>query len=355
MLAKLTFIITMIMFGSLGTLVKQVGMPGATISYFRGVIGIPFILICMLVFRKKINFKSYKQNWKPLMLSGICIGLNWILLFESYDYTTVSTAITMNYLAPVFVTLLAPFILKEKTSAIKIASVLVALLGVLFIGNVFSGGFTAEGELTGFLLSFGAAVAYASLIFCNKFLKDIKGIDSCIAQLVISNLVILIYVLAKQDITIIARLSGYELGMTFLIGIVFTAIPYIAYFGLLIKLKCQEISILSYLEPITAIILSAFVLKEPMSMYQIIGTVLILFATITNELFGEKKLSDIFKKTKPYIANQSTCNNQNICSSNCDTNLVNTASELINKPDKTYKVENQPYNDANCTSSDNNN
>ena len=255
----------------------------------------------MVIFRKKIDFKSYKRNWKPLLLSGICIGLNWILLFESYSYTTVSTAITMNYLAPVFVTLLAPLIIKEKTSFVKISSVLVALLGVLFIGNVFSGGITQANELTGFLLSFGAAIAYACLIFCNKFLKNIKGIDSCIAQLVISNLVILIYVLIRQDITIVTRLSGYELGMLFLIGIVFTGIPYIAYFSLLIKLKCQEISILSYIEPITAILLSAFVLKEPMNTYQIIGTVLILVATITNELLGEKSLSEIFKKKKQNI------------------------------------------------------
>ena len=294
MLAKFVFIITMIMFGSLGALVKQVGMPGATISFFRGAIGVPFILIVMILFRKKIDFKSYKRNWLPLLLSGICIGLNWILLFESYDYTTVSTAITMNYLAPVIVTLVAPFLIHEKTSFVKISSVLVALLGVLFIGNVFSGTSIEGNQLTGFLLSFGAAIAYAALIICNKFLKDIKGIDSCVAQLTISCIVILIYVLAKQDITIISRISPYELGLTFIIGIFFTGLPYIFYFSLLIKLKCQEISILSYLEPITSIILSAFVLLEPMSTYQIIGTVLILVATITNELFGEKSLKEIF-------------------------------------------------------------
>lgn len=298
MFTKILFIITLMMFGSLGPLVKQVGLPGATISYYRGVIALPFILVCMLLFRKKIDFKAYRRNWKPLLLSGIFIGLNWIFLFESYDYTTVSIAITMNYLAPVFVTILAPFIIKEKSSLIKIICVAIALLGVLFIGNVFSGGINGEKESMGFILSFLAAVSYAALIFCNKFLKDIKGLDSCVAQLFVSNIVILIYVLAKQDITAVTRLSGYQLGMLFVVGIVFTAIPYIAYFSLLIKLKCQEISIFSYVEPITAIILSAMVLHEPMNTYQIVGTILILFATVCSEIFGNVKISGLLKRDK---------------------------------------------------------
>lgn len=332
MTSKILFILALIMFGSLGPLVKQVGLPGATLSYYRGVIAIPFILICMILFRKKIDFKAYKRNWKPLLLSGIYIGLNWIFLFESYDYTTVSVAITMNYIAPVFVTILAPFIIKEKTSFIKVFCVGIALLGVLFIGNVFSGGITGERETMGFILSFLAAVAYACLIFCNKFLKDIKGLDSCVAQLFISNMVIMIYVLAKQDITAVTRLTDYQLGMLFLVGIVFTGIPYIVYFRELINLNCQEISIFSYVEPITAIMLSALLLHEPMNTYQIVGTVLILFATITSELFGNIKLSDL--RDKFYHTKCNTCDNINsLASTEKEINIENTISPCDNNID----------------------
>lgn len=324
MLAKFTFIITMILFGSIGPIIRQIGLPGATISYFRGAIGIPFILICMLLARKKINFRSYLRNWKPLLLSGICIGCNWIFLFESYDYTTVSMSITMNYLAPVFVILLAPFIVKEKISAVKIGCMGMALIGVLCIGNVFTGGIADQRESIGFILAFFAAITYACLIFCNKFLKDINGLDSCVAQLVISNFVILIYVLARQDITAVAGLSAYELGMLFLAGIVFTGLPYVAYFSLLMKLKCQESSLYSYMEPITAIILSALVLRESMNAYQIVGTVLILAATVSSEIFGEFRLDKHInrrnKRKSPYTAdiespipiNNETTNEENI-------------------------------------------
>ena len=86
----------------------------------RGYIGAAFLLVIMLLTGKKPDLKAIKNNLLPLVLSGAAIGVNWILLFEAYNYTSVAVATLCYYMQPVMLIILTPFLLKEKLSKAKI-------------------------------------------------------------------------------------------------------------------------------------------------------------------------------------------------------------------------------------------
>ena len=191
---------SMAIFGTVGIFIKHIPFPSAVIALGRGIIGSIFLLLSAAVSKKVLDIPAIKKNLKLLILSGVAIGVNWILLFESYKYIPVSTATLCYYLSPVFVTLASPIVLKEKLTGTKLACVGAALLGMVLISGVFQGEAAAGGQFTGILLACGAAVLYATVVLLNKFIKDIPANDCTVMQLGTVAVVLLPYVLLTENL-----------------------------------------------------------------------------------------------------------------------------------------------------------
>lgn len=282
--ARLQFLLTMMIFGTLGIFVRHVELPSTVIAEARGLIGTLFLLLVVKLSHSSLSKEAIRKNLKVLFFSGAAIGVNWILLFESYRYTTVSTATLSYYMAPVFVILASPLVVKEKLTALKGICVAAAFAGMILISGVLTE--PGEGVTTyGILLGLGAAGFYAAVMLLNQFLKDISAYDMTIMQLGMASLVLLPYTLVMEPI------SSLTFSMTttiflLIVGIVHTGVTYTLYFGSMHDLKAQTAAIFSYLDPIVAIILSAFWLHEPMGTAQIVGAVLILASTLLSSLKG---------------------------------------------------------------------
>ena len=93
----------MVVFGTIGLFVRNIDMPSSIIAFIRGAVGALFLILFCLVTRKKFSFSAVREKLLLLCLSGGAIGVNWILLFEAYRYTTVATATLCYYMAPIFV------------------------------------------------------------------------------------------------------------------------------------------------------------------------------------------------------------------------------------------------------------
>ena len=132
-LARAKLILAMTIFGTIGIFVRYIPLPSSVIACVRGFVGVAFLLLVTLVKKTKISLKDIKKNLLLLVISGAFIGINWILLFEAYRYTTVATATLCYYMAPIFVTIASPFILKEKLTLKKVLCVLTALIGMIFV------------------------------------------------------------------------------------------------------------------------------------------------------------------------------------------------------------------------------
>lgn len=281
--ARLGLISAMFIFGTIGIFVRYIPLPSSVLALVRGVVGTLFLLLFLKIKKQPLDKGAIKDNLWVLCLSGAFIGVNWILLFEAYRYTTVATATLCYYLAPVFVIVAAPIVLKEKNSLKKWICALIALVGMVFVSGVAEGGIPTLGELRGVMLGVGAAVFYASVMLLNKKLKPIGAYDKTILQLAAAAVVILPYALFTENVTALDW-NPLSVCMLAVVGIVHTGIAYALYFGSMTHLKAHTIAIFSYVDPVVAIILSALILRESLTPLGIVGAILILGSTLVSEL-----------------------------------------------------------------------
>ena len=274
---KLKMIVSMVIFGTIGIFVQYTPLSSTVIACVRSVIGALFMAAVILVTGKKPNIQAIKKNWILLLLSGGALGFNWICLFEAYRYTTVAVATLCYYMAPVFVIILSPIVLKERLTALKILCTAAAVAGIILI----SGG--GGGSAKGIALGLAAAMMYCAILLMNKKMDGIDALEKTLCQLSVSAVVMVVYTLITQDLSEIVP-NTVTIVMALVLGIVHTGIAYIHFFGSVGKLPAQTSAVLSYIDPVTAIVLSALFLKQPMSAVQIGGAVLILGSMFANEL-----------------------------------------------------------------------
>lgn len=276
---------SMAIFGTVGIFVRFIPMASAAIAFFRGVLGCVFLLLLMAVTGKKPNLADIRRNGWILAISGATIGINWILLFEAYRYTTVAIATICYYLAPAFVTLGSPLV-GEKLSGKKLVAIGVAMVGMVFVSGVLQG--NQKSSFLGVVLGVGAAVFYASVILMNKKLSPIGAYDKTLCQLGAASLVVVPYILIVGGMDF-GGMSTLSWVMLSILGIVHTGIAYALYFGGIRDVNAQTAAILSYLDPVLSILLSALILREQLDVFSIIGAVLILGSALYSELPGRKK------------------------------------------------------------------
>lgn len=279
--AKLMLSAAMVIFGTLGVFTRNIGVTSGELALYRAVLA--YVLIGFyLVFIKKggLNLKNAGRELPLLLASGIAMGINWILLFQAYRYTTISAATLSYYFAPVIVTVASPLLFHERLTAKQIICFVMSTLGlVLIIGT---GGGEETAGITGILFGLGAAVFYAAVILLNKFIKNVAGIQRTILQMLAAVVTLLPYVALSSGFNL-NLLDGTGWACLLTVGLFHTGITYCLYFSALKDLTGQEAAILSYIDPLVAVIISVLLLGEPMTLMQLIGGALILGFTLWNE------------------------------------------------------------------------
>ena len=278
---------SMFIFGTIGIFVRYIPLPSSFIALVRSVVGLTLLAAVTAAKGGSFSLKELKPKLPLLALSGILMGFNWILLFEAYRYTTVATATLCYYLAPVFMILASPIVLKEKLTAKKLVCAALALVGMVFVSGVLQAGFTGIRELTGILLGTAAALLYASVVLLNKLTGEVPPTTRTTVQMAAAAAVLLPYVLLTEQISAM-EFAPLTLGLLAVLGIVHTGIAYLMYFGSMGDLEAHTLAIFSYIDPIVAILLSALLLNEPLGPGGVIGAVLILGAAFVSELPDKK-------------------------------------------------------------------
>ena len=281
--AKLAFLSAILIYGTLGVFVRYAGQPSALVALARSSIGTLFLLLLLAVKRQKIDFAAIRRNWRPLLIAGVLLGLNWVTLFEAYRYTTVAVATLCTYLNPIIIVFGAAILMHEQLTARKLLCIAVALIGMVFVSGVADSGLPDAGEARGILLGLLTAVLYGCIVLSNKQLRDISAYDRTLVQLFITTLVLIPYCILHGDFVGL-QITGGQLALLLILGVVHTGFAYSLYFGSMAYLPAQTLAILSYLDPVTAVLLSALVLHEPLSGFEILGAVCILGAAVVSEL-----------------------------------------------------------------------
>lgn len=276
---------SMLIFGTLGVVRRYVPLSSAMLALCRGALGSVFLLLFVLVRGGKLKLPERKATlW--LVLTGAVMGLNWMLLFEAYSYTTVAAATMCYYMQPTIVILLSPLVFRERLSGRKLACAAAAIVGMLFVSGVLSGGIGQVRDIRGIAFGLGAAALYAAVIILNKkvVVEDIYA--KTVIQLAGAALVMIPYVLLTEGMPELT-LTAADIGMVLLVGIVHTGITYALYFGSMQRLKAQTVAVMSYIDPVFALLLSAAVLHESLTPLGILGAVLIIGSAVISETAKE--------------------------------------------------------------------
>ena len=284
--ARMFLILSMITFGTLAPFVRNISVSSGELALYRAVLAALLIGGYLLITGQKLPLHSLGKDLWLLLFSGMAMGFNWILLFEAYKYTTVAISTLSYYFAPVIVTVVCPFLFKEKLTGKQIVCFIMATAGltlVIGITNLGRGGNDAMGIAFGL----GAAVLYATVILLNKFIKGVTGIHRTFLQFFAAILVLIPYVLYTSGIQL-GNLHASGWICLLIVGFVHTGITYCLYFTSLKELTGQEAAILSYVDPLVAVIIGILVLKEPLSWQQFVGGIMILGFTLWNELSSAK-------------------------------------------------------------------
>lgn len=280
--AKMMLSISMAIFGTLGLFTRKIPVSSGELALYRAVLASALILIYLAVSGQRIRFRMIKRELLLLLLSGIAMGVNWILLFQAYRYTTISAATLSYYFAPVIVTVVCPFLFHEKLTGKQIICFCMSTVGLVLIIGIDS---LAQGgrDLAGILFGLGAAGFYAAVILLNKFIKNVTGIHRTLLQFFAAILILIPYVMGTSGVHL-ENLDRMGWGCLLAVGLIHTGITYCMYFSALKDLAGQETAMLSYIDPLVAVLVSTLILGEAMNVLQMLGGLLILGFTLWNEV-----------------------------------------------------------------------
>lgn len=281
---RLMFGLSMAIFGTLAPFVRGISVSSGELALYRAILAAMFIGGYLLIKKQGISLRALKKELILLLLSGMAMGINWILLFEAYRYTTVSVATLSYYFAPVIVTVACPVLFREKLTGRQILCFVMSTLGLVLITGI---GNLSGGNLLGILFGLSAACLYATVIIMNKFIKKVEGIHRTFLQFLAAIVVLIPYVVLTGGVQL------EKLNMTgwinlLVVGLVHTGITYCMYFSALKDIPGQKAAILSYIDPLVAVMVSVTVLGETMTVGQIVGGSLILAFTLWNEISPRK-------------------------------------------------------------------
>lgn len=280
--SRLMIAASMTIFGTIALFVRNISVTSAEIALYRAALATVLLGGFFLVTGSKIDLRAIRKELPLLLFSGMAMGINWILLFEAYRYTTVSVATLSYYFAPVIVTLVCPILFKEKMGAKQWICFVMSTIGIVLITGIgdLSG---SNRHFMGILFGLGAAVLYATVVLLNKFIKGVSGVHRTFLQFAAALLTLLPYVLLTSGFTL-GNLDASGWISLVVVGVVHSGIAYCLYFSALKDIPGQEAAILSYIDPLVAVAVSVFILGEQLTALQLIGGILILGFTLYNEI-----------------------------------------------------------------------
>ncbi|MBQ6685782.1 MAG: DMT family transporter, partial [Firmicutes bacterium] len=157
---RVMLITSMVTFGTLAPFVRNINVSSGELALYRAILAASLIAVVLLATKQRIPFEKIKKEVPLLLASGVAMGINWILLFEAYKYTTVSAATLSYYFAPVIVTVVCPILFKEKLTKKQILCFVMSTVGLVMITGI--GDMGGSTGMIGILFGLGAACFYAT-------------------------------------------------------------------------------------------------------------------------------------------------------------------------------------------------
>lgn len=281
---RVELICAMLIFGTLGLVTQYIPMSGFGISFIRSVFGLLSFLIYRWLQKEKMDWKRIKQQLPMLVLSGIFLSLSWIFLFTAYRNMPVGQATMLYYTAPVMIMLYGMIVEREGNCVPKLVAILFCLAGLIMTIGVPE----SAAETQGICCALIAALAYALYVITGRK-TSVSTTEKNIVQFSVSFLMTFPFFIWYRDYN--HAFSVVSVFAMLLISIAHTGIAYFLYVRAITHLKSSEISIMSYIDPLTSFLLSIIILKEATTPLMVMGALIMLMSLVGYELSDKILLS----------------------------------------------------------------
>jgi len=257
--------------GMIGSIVDRISLPSSVIVFFRLSLGF-VVVFAWLAVRGRLADLRLRARPVVLIVSGLVLGVHWALLFAAYKRIGVDTTILIVFIGPVLWAVAAPFFLHERLRASSVAALGIAFGGIALIS------IPKVGHVNGLGLAaaFGSAVLFAALILMGKLLTNHYEP----AAIVVWQLGVASVLLSPS----LAGASFHQIGRGFplllVLGMVYSGLLGIVFFHAVRALPTQELGVLFYLEPASAVLYAWWWLSEKPTALTLVGGVLIVLAGI---------------------------------------------------------------------------
>lgn len=263
--------IAVFLFGLAGLFGKFVHQPSVVIVFGRVFFATVALLIILKYYRQSIKLYSV-QDYFWLILLGIILSVHWFTFFYSIQLSSVAIGLLSFSTFPIFVTFIEPYVFRERLRLRNVVIAFVTLLGVALIIPTFelSNNIT-QGVLWGIVSGF----TFALLSILNKkYVNKYSSLVISFYQDGVAALVLLPFMLVQSPV-----LSGFDIALLALLGVLFTAVAHTLFIKGMSTIKAQLASVIASLEPVYGIIFAALLLNEIPSVRTIIGGIIILATT----------------------------------------------------------------------------
>ena len=249
--------------GVIGVIVRELPMPALTIVAFRVLLSAASIAAIVVAMRRLDLLRP--PPW-PVMALGAVLALHWGLYFLAIKQTSVASAVLITYAGPIMIALLAPLVIGERVPPVSIAALAVSAAGIALIS--FAGG---EGQAAvrplGVALAVGAAVSMAVLVVLLKRYAESADPLTVVIYLDGTATALLWPAIVFPEYP----LSGQSIVYLLVLGVLLTGLSGFLYVLALRVVPATTVGILSYMEPVSAAVLAALLLAEPLTPAVIAG------------------------------------------------------------------------------------
>ena len=263
-------------YGTIGVFLDRVqDMSVGSVLFSRLFFGVCMIFIYLLLSRGLGQLKPGKKR-RYLLLLGLLNAITGMCYFSSIRYSGISVAVLLLYTAPVYVNLLAPPILGERSNSKSLLPLLLAVAGVLLIarpGEFLMSVETGPDFQKGLIFGLLSGLSFGTTIIMIRYLRhDYTGMAQTFWLSGISLLFMLPSALSTPVPVFLENLNTLLLfGFT----VTFAAVIYLRGIS---GIRAQAGSILALVEPVSGIFFDSVVLKNPLYMSTLLGCSFILTA-----------------------------------------------------------------------------
>lgn len=279
---KLT--VSMALFGSIGFFTVHTGVPAIELVFVRCICATLFLGGMWLITGGHKSEVWDKKEILQTIICGVFIVLNWVFLFKAFEEMSISIAISIYNLAPIFVLILGAIFLKEKMTIQALVATITCFIGSIFIIGLQNFVSFSEFMQSGFVWALLSAVFYALTMLTSKTITKLSSYALTYIQTTVGIVMLLPFI----DFALFDGLTStnwfYILGT----GFIHTGFVYYLFFDSIRSLSTILVSVLVFVDPVVAILLDMLLLDFMPSILQTMG-ILLIFGGIFYTIYVPKK------------------------------------------------------------------